>query len=97
LKKGIPLKKLIQLNYPFKLPDLPKPPILSVNFTDACDLQCVYCNNPLFPYPRTMMSDEVFNCLLKNLKKAKINRVRIGGGELTLHPKCALMLKQLSG
>lgn len=96
LKRGIPLRELIQLKYPFKLPDPPKPPILSVDFTDACDLQCVYCNNPLFPYPRTMMSDEVFNCLLKNLKTAKINRVRIGGGEPTLHPKCALMLKQLS-
>ncbi|MFO8145229.1 MAG: radical SAM protein [Candidatus Syntrophosphaera sp.] len=93
---GIPLRELITLKYPFKLPDAPKPPLLSIDFTDACDLKCVYCNNPLFPHPRTFMSDEVFACLVRRQKEAKINRIRIGGGEPMLHPKCASMLKELA-
>ncbi|NLN85529.1 MAG: radical SAM protein [Candidatus Cloacimonetes bacterium] len=95
LKRGVPARELIGLKYPFKLPDPVKPPLLSVDFTDACDLACVYCNNPLFPHPRTMMSDGIFNCLLQNLRAAKINRVRVGGGEPMLHPKCAEMLTKL--
>lgn len=96
LMQRVPLRELIELKYPLRLPDPPKPPLLSVDFTDACDLACVYCNNPLFPHPRTMMSDEVFGCLLENLRAAKINRVRIGGGEPMLHPKCAEMLTKLA-
>jgi len=94
--RGIPLLELITLKYPFRLPDAAKPPLLSIDFTDACDLQCVYCNNPLFPHPRTMMSDEVFACLLKRQREAKINRIRIGGGEPMLHPNCANMLRALA-
>ncbi len=96
LRQRVPLRELIELKYPLRLPDLPKPPLLSVDFTDACDLACVYCNNPLFPHPRTMMSEEVFSCLLENLRAAKINRVRIGGGEPMLHPNCAEMLSKLA-
>jgi organic radical activating enzyme len=96
VQQGVPLRELVELKYPLRLPDPAKPPLLSVDFTDACDLQCVYCNNPLFPHPRTMMSDEVFACLLENLRAAKINRVRIGGGEPMLHPKCAEFLRKLA-
>ncbi len=96
LARGVPLREHIGLKYPLRLPDPPRPPLLSVDFTDACDLACVYCNNPLSPHPRTMMSDVVFGCLLEKLRAAKINRVRIGGGEPMLHPRCAQMLAQLA-
>lgn len=96
MQQGVPLSELLELKYPLRLPDAHKPPLLSIDFTDACDLQCVYCNNPLFPHPRTMMSEETFACLLTSLREAKINRVRIGGGEPMLHPNCAGMLRQLS-
>lgn len=95
-KHGIPLKELITLKYPFRFPDAAKPPLLSIDFTDACDLKCVYCNNPLFPHPRTMMSNEVFACILERQREAKINRIRIGGGEPMLHPNCAKMLSELT-
>ncbi|MCK9309080.1 MAG: radical SAM protein [Candidatus Cloacimonetes bacterium] len=96
LARGVPLRELLILKYPFLLPDAKKPPLLSVDITDACDLECVYCNNPLFPHPRTMMPDKVVECLLKQLEQSKINRVRIGGGEPTLHPKFASITKELA-
>lgn len=96
LARGVPLRELLILKYPFFMSDAKIPPLLSVDITDACDLACVYCNNPLFPHPRTMMSDATVDCLLKQLEKSGINRVRIGGGEPTLHPKFASIMKDLA-
>ena len=96
VSKGVPLKELLVLKYPFVLPDAEKPPLLSVDITDACNLECRYCNNPLFPYPRTMMDDGTIACLLSQVEKASLNRIRIGGGEPTLHPKFAFIMKELA-
>jgi MoaA/NifB/PqqE/SkfB family radical SAM enzyme len=96
LAKGIPARELLLLKFPLILPDAPKPPTLSIDITDACNLQCQYCNNPLFPHPRNMMSDEVIEQLLKQIECAHINRIRIGGGEPTLHPGFANILKEIS-
>lgn len=96
LAKRVPIRDLLILKYPFSLPDAKKPPVLSIDITDACDIKCVYCNNPLFPHPRTMMSDEVVSCLLSQLDKHRINRIRIGGGEPTLHPRFSSILNAIS-
>jgi pyruvate-formate lyase-activating enzyme len=96
LSKGIPVKDIVVLKFPTFMPDVKKPPILSVDLTDACNLQCLYCNNPLFPNPRSIMSDTVADSLIAQLKTMKLNRVRIGGGEPTLHPKFASILKQIA-
>ena len=96
LLRGVPLKELLVLKYPYQMADAAQPPLLSVDITDACDLECVYCNNPLFPHPRTMMSDDTFAALLANLDKHHLNRIRIGGGEPTLHPKMEYMLSELA-
>lgn len=95
IAKGIPLSELLVLKYPYKLRDAKKPPMLSVDLTDACNLECRYCNNPLFIHPRTMMSDDTFAALLQQIELAKVNRVRIGGGEPTLHPQCTNYLKEV--
>jgi pyruvate-formate lyase-activating enzyme len=95
LSRGVPLHELLILKFPFNLPDAAKPPLLSVDITDACDIKCQYCNNPLFPHPRTMMTDETVNCLLKQMDKVHINRTRLGGGEPTLHPKFPSILKDI--
>ncbi|MCD4828241.1 MAG: radical SAM protein [Candidatus Cloacimonetes bacterium] len=96
LASGIPLRELIVLKYPRRLPDAAKPPALTVEFTDACDLACRYCNNPLFPYPRTFMEADVFEKLCRRIEEADINRVRVGGGEPTLHTDTGKYLKALS-
>ncbi|MDP2172597.1 MAG: radical SAM protein [Candidatus Cloacimonadaceae bacterium] len=96
LSKGVPIREILTVRLPFRMPDLANPPMLSVDVTDACDLSCLYCNNPLFPHPRTMMNDDVLASLLKQLERTKINRIRIGGGEPTLHPRLIYILKELS-
>ncbi len=42
------------------------------------------------------MPPEVFAALIRQLTKYQINRIRIGGGEPTLHPDLFPMLKELS-
>jgi len=96
LSKGVPLRELLVLKYPLRLPDAPRPPALTVDFTDACDLRCRYCNNPLLPNPRSFMSDEVFATLCRRIEEAGINRVRVGGGEATLHPRLGYFLAELA-
>jgi len=96
LKKGVPLKEILILKYPFWFKDAKNPPLLSVDITDACNLRCLYCNNPFFPYPRTMMNQDVFQALIERLKRHPVSRIRISGGEPTLHPQFDLMLKEMS-
>ena len=96
LKKGVPLKEILILKFPFWFSDAKIPPLLSVDITDACNLKCNYCNNPFFPHPRTMMSKEVFEALIEHLKRQNVSRIRISGGEPTLHPQFDTMLKEMS-
>ncbi|HOU25472.1 MAG TPA: radical SAM protein, partial [Candidatus Cloacimonas sp.] len=74
LKKGVPLKEILILKFPFWFSDAKIPPLLSVDITDACNLKCNYCNNPFFPHPRTMMSKEVFEALIEHLKRQNVSR-----------------------
>ncbi len=96
LARGVPLKELLILKYPFVMSDAAVPPLLSVDITDACDLNCVYCNNPLFPHPRTMMTEATVECLKRQVEQSGINRVRIGGGEPTLHPNFSSIMQDLA-
>jgi radical SAM protein with 4Fe4S-binding SPASM domain len=96
LFKGIPLKELIILKYPTMLPDAIKPPILTIDLTDACDLQCQYCNNPVISHPRTTMNADVISKVLAQIEETQINRIRIGGGEPTLHPDFAHIMKEIA-
>jgi MoaA/NifB/PqqE/SkfB family radical SAM enzyme len=60
---------------------------MHVEFTNACNLKCVYCNNPHFPHPRGMMEDRTFDRLIEGLRGSRVDRVCMGGGEATTHPK----------
>jgi MoaA/NifB/PqqE/SkfB family radical SAM enzyme len=87
LRKRASLKRLLITRYAFFFKDSLYPPSMHIEFTNACNLKCVYCNNPHFEYPREMMKESTFENLIKELKKSKVDRVCIGGGEATLHPK----------
>src|SRR5262245_57038029 len=63
LRRGVSLHSMLVTKFPYWFKDLSVPSSLSVEFTDACNLRCVYCNNPGFANPRTFMSDEVFEHL----------------------------------
>jgi len=96
LRKRVSPIRLITARYPFNFPDSKKPATLSLELTDACDLKCLYCNNPLFANPRYFMKDEVFDRITKSNQAFKIDRIRVGGGEPTLHPKFKTYSEQLS-
>lgn len=51
----------------------------------------------MFHNPRTFMSDDVFSNLIKRLDGLKkVDRIIVGGGEPTLHPKFNLISEELS-
>ncbi len=96
LRRGIPVRELLVLKYPFLFDDLELPPLLSVDFTDSCDLHCLYCNLPWLPDKRSFMSTEVFGSLLEKLDSQPIKRIRVSGGEPTLHPELGKYLGELA-
>ncbi|MES2587911.1 MAG: radical SAM protein [Bacteroidota bacterium] len=87
VKKRASLRNLLITRFPFRFKDSLVPPSLHIEFTNSCNLKCVYCNNPHFEHPRNIMSDEVFKQMVDHLKKSSIDRICIGGGEATIHPK----------
>lgn len=87
LRKKASLKRLLITRYPFLFKDSIHPPSMHIEFTNSCNLKCVYCNNPHFANPREMMQESTFNNLVNALKISKVDRICIGGGEATLHPK----------
>jgi len=86
IKHGVPLKEIIKTKFPYYFKDNKIPCSLSIELGNICNLKCVYCNIPHLSRKREFMSELVFGQLIENLKKVNINRIRIGGGEPTLHP-----------
>jgi radical SAM protein with 4Fe4S-binding SPASM domain len=95
LIKGVPIRDIVVTRFPFILPDADLPPSMHVELTDACNLKCVYCNNPGFPYPRTVMNQQTLSSLLANLENFPVSRVCLGGGEPTLHPKFTVLVQEM--
>ncbi len=88
LRCGVSPSNLLRTQFPFLLPDARKPPIVTVELTNICNLKCTYCTSPLGLRPRGYMSDETFNALERSLADMKVERVRVvGNGESTLHPR----------
>lgn len=96
INKRASIKRLFITKFPYLFNDSIYPPSLHIEFTNACNLKCVYCNNPFFSHPREMMSDFTFNNLIKHISESKIDRICIGGGEPTLHPKFTEYVKKLA-
>lgn len=95
ISHGIPLHEIIETKYPYYFRDSKKPCSLSVELGNVCNLKCVYCNIPCRSYKREFMSEIVFEKLIDNLRKENINRIRIGGGEPTLHPHFNDYMKEI--
>ncbi|MBR2692329.1 MAG: radical SAM protein [Aquamicrobium sp.] len=96
LREGVPATNLARTAVPFWLRDADTPPILSVEFLNSCNLRCVYCNVEADSRPRGTMTIETFNRVRDDIQQFKIKRVRIGGGEPTLHPQFADFASQLA-
>jgi len=94
--KGVSVSRVIKSRFPFYFFEPRKPTSLSIELTDACDLKCLYCNNPLFSNPRIFMNETTFESIIKSVQDFPIDRIRVGGGEPTLHPKFSIFSQQLS-
>ncbi|MDD5571454.1 MAG: radical SAM protein, partial [Bacteroidales bacterium] len=87
IKKGIPLFEIIRYRFPFLLPDNQRPAMLSIEFTNTCNLKCKYCANRLNVLKKGYMSSDIFSKIIYELNEKKVNRIHIvGNGEQTLHP-----------
>jgi MoaA/NifB/PqqE/SkfB family radical SAM enzyme len=96
VKKGVPVADLVRSQFPYLLKDAEHPPILALEFTNYCNLKCLYCTSPLGQRERGYMSDEVFAGILASLKEMKTNRIQlVGNGESTIHPKFSEFISEL--
>ncbi|TET60291.1 MAG: radical SAM protein [Candidatus Stahlbacteria bacterium] len=96
LKKGVPFMEIARTQFPYVLPNANRPSAIAVEFTNHCNINCVYCNNPKIVRPRGFMSIKTFSRLIKNIIEMNISRVIVGGGEPTLHPKFASFTSELA-
>lgn len=95
VRAGVPLPDLGRTQFPFLFWDARRPPAVSVEFTTACNLRCPYCVVTHMEATRKVMSWQTLASVAAHVRQAGIPRVRIGGGESTLHPKFGAMTEQL--
>lgn len=97
VRSGVSPLGLLTTKYPYRFPTRRQPASLSVELTDSCNLKCDYCTNPTFAFPRTYMTDGVFDAIIADLAHVRVDRIRVCGGEPTLHPSFARFAKALAG
>jgi MoaA/NifB/PqqE/SkfB family radical SAM enzyme len=96
-RRGVPAVEIIRTQFPLVDPEPRRPVLVSVEFTNYCNLRCVYCNSPLNLRPHGCISREVFERLCQGVKQLGINRVRVvGNGEPTLHPEFPAFIRALA-
>jgi len=86
IKKGVPFHEVMKTKFPYYFTDNKKPLSLTIEMGNICNISCVYCNIPKLHDKREFMTDSVFQKLIENLKDLNVNRIRISGGEPTMHP-----------
>jgi MoaA/NifB/PqqE/SkfB family radical SAM enzyme len=91
------LSDLLRKQFPFVLRDAPEPPSLSIEFTNHCNLACVYCSSPLNLRPKGLMTPETFDNLERQTSESGIRWISIvGNGEATLHPRYTEYVRRLA-
>ena len=86
----VPTAELVRTHFPFWLEDAPRPPMLSVELTNHCNLRCGYCTNPTSLRSRGLMSEATFGHVERELRAGGVWIVGLcGNGEPTLHPRFA--------
>jgi MoaA/NifB/PqqE/SkfB family radical SAM enzyme len=96
-RRGVPARDLLRTQFPQIDPNPRRPALITAEFTNHCNLRCVYCNSPLDQRPRGFMAGETFERLLDGLRLLEVSRVRVvGSGEPTLHPEFPRFIRALS-
>lgn len=96
LSRGVPVKHVVAAEFPFLMETQQVPPLLAVEFTNYCNLRCVYCTSSLKKRPQGFMTAETFERVLSDIGRFGIRRVRIvGNGECTIHPDFSAFVRRL--
>src|SRR5215472_1858329 len=96
LRRGVPAREILRTQFPLIEPNPHVPALVSVEFTNYCDLRCVYCTSPLGLRPRGFMQRETFERFLEGIKQLGVSRVNVvGNGEPTLHPEFTSFIREL--
>jgi MoaA/NifB/PqqE/SkfB family radical SAM enzyme len=97
LRQGVPALEILRTQFPLIDPNPHVPAVVGVEFTNYCDLRCVYCTSPLGLRPRGFMQRETFEKFLEGIKQLRVSRVNVvGNGESTLHPEFTCFIRELS-
>ena len=97
IQAGIPIYDIARSQFPMLSPHPPKPVLLTIEFTNYCNLSCVYCRASRGFRKTGMMNYSTCSKVLDGVKHLGINRVRVvGGGEPTLHPEFELLLRDVT-
>lgn len=96
LQHGVRPLDLVRTQFPFVLPTARMPPVLSVELTNVCNLRCTSCHTTLRSRPNGVMKDAVFERLVADVAKFNVQRVKLIGGEPTLHPKFPELIRRLA-
>jgi uncharacterized Fe-S cluster-containing radical SAM superfamily protein len=96
LRRGVPAREILRTQFPFIEPNPRAPTLVSVEFTNYCDLRCVYCTCPLGLRPHGFMQRATFERLLDGIKQLGVRRVNVvGDGESTMHPEFTSLIREL--
>ncbi len=97
LRSGIPLLDILRMQFPFTVPVARRPPTLTLELTNVCDLRCTYCNYSLIDRPRGFMNAMTMTRIVDEIDRGGIQRVKLTGlGEATLHPNFPSFLRRLA-
>ncbi len=92
---GVSATQFGRFLFPFVVPPSQDPPVVSIEFTNECNLACVYCDNPLKRRARGFMSAETFAALVASVRGMDSLVKVTGNGECTLHPDFSRMMREL--
>ncbi len=97
IRKKVPISELLRTQFPFVFSNNTRPIVLGMEFTNRCNLSCLYCKFPTLPKESTgFMGEDVLLTAVQEIKRMGIHRVIVGGGEPTLHPDFEIFSRKLS-
>jgi MoaA/NifB/PqqE/SkfB family radical SAM enzyme len=87
----------LKSEFPFIFPDPKTPPMLTLEISNRCNINCEYCFRRGDTRPEEFMPyDEVIR-ILDEAKKNRVSRLRfVGNGEPTIHPNIKEILEHAS-
>lgn len=92
----IGIKDTVLIQFPFLGQNSVSPITLSVEFTNNCNLKCIYCTSPQRIRKVGYMSRKTFDNLIKSISETNVKLIGIcGNGEPTLHPECMNFVSEL--